>query len=194
MEKIVNTKPEIFEWFHNDHIPGIFKCPAIISGGTYLLREFLDYIELSKTYGELSMAVPFISPGIFKKMNTWNTMDHRAIKLLIVTKTLLSARIIHNELGIYPWKSFEIRILNSLHAKIYVFTHQNFGGACLIGSQNLSVSAIMHNDEAGMLFLSNINDEVNSIIHVWHRQIEQLARRAVEINDETDYNNNINLS
>lgn len=190
----MNTRSEIIEWFKNEPVPGTFRNPAIILGGACLLKEFIDCIERSESKGDLSIVVPFISSEFFEKNDTWHNLHHKVIKLKIITRTLTSARIIRNKLGVYPWQSFDVRVLSSLHAKIYVFMHPNGGGVCLIGSHNFSVSAIKHNDEAGMLFLSNINDEVNTIIHAWHEQVEQLARQAVDISHETYFNSNINLN
>ena len=179
---MLNT-PEIVEWFRRDPLPGILRYPTIVLGGQYLLREFMNCVGRWNGDGKLCVSAPYVTAGAFDAGGTWDILSHWKMSLQIVTRSQRAANVVRDRLSGFTWKSLEIGVCRALHSKIYAFIRDTGDCACLIGSHNLSTAALRRNDEAGVLFISNGNDTIASVVSTWCHYIESLLSTADIVTD-----------
>jgi len=152
--------------------------PAIIIGGTWLLREFLHVVAAGNG-GQLSIAVPFIEDGPASDRSVWAEMDHSHIDLMIVTQRATDGWKAWSDLREFPWRSSLICRCENLHAKVYAFVSNNRLATCLVGSHNLTPSGLTINLEAGVLFRSeNFNSEVFKNVVACREYVIRLAQSS----------------
>jgi hypothetical protein len=150
----MNNQDHVMTWFRNDSLPSIVDDPAIIIGGTSIVREFLAVVGQRSTEGRLSIAVPFVGEGVESSIGLWTSMNHAGIDLRIVLRSRSACEQAWKDFSNFSWKSVLIGWHPRLHAKMYAFENSAGGGAALIGSHNLSYSGLFGNEEAGVLFVS----------------------------------------
>ena len=170
--------PPLLEWFRDEHLPGTLPDPAIVAGGTALLREFVGLVGASRCGGELSIATPFASPDIDRDLPGWPALPCDRINLKVVTRTHVEAAKLLDQLTGQPWQSLVLNVHPRLHSKIYVFSDAQGGGAALIGSHNLTRGGTQTNDEAGVLFSTRQDSQVTRIIQSCSDRITDLMREG----------------
>ena len=162
-----------------DQVPsiGLVPYPAIIIGGTWLLREFLHVV--AGNGGQLSIAVPFIEDRLASDRWPWAEMDHSHIDLVIVTQRATDGWKAWSELRDFPWRSSLICRCENLHAKVYAFVSNNRLATCLVGSHNLTPSGLTINLEVGVLFRSeNVASEVFKNVVECREYVIRLAQSS----------------
>ena len=160
---MLNNGQNLVSWFRDDPLPLITKDPAVIVGGKSLLREFLGTILEDSNGGNLTIAVPFIGPGLAVP-DFWEAMNHAGIDLRLVVRGKKDAKEAAHFLRGFPWRSLQICRSPRLHAKLYIFEKSSGGGSVLVGSHNLSRSAAETNHEAGVLIVTRQTGFYSSII------------------------------
>jgi hypothetical protein len=176
------TRPTFLSWYDSDRLPELLPDPAVIVGGTALLRQFIDIVALSSG-GQLSIAAPFASKGMRSSIPSWESLPHGLLELSLLTNTRRDAATVLSEIGSLPWRSLRIGYLAGLHAKLYVIMTPGGTDACLVGSHNLTRSAALWNVEAGVLFVSRRGAEVTRVIQVCHDHIHSLATQSTTVID-----------
>jgi hypothetical protein len=171
-------KPALVSWFAEAPLPGIVPDPAIVLGGTSLLREFMRFVASVPAGGRLSIAAPYVGGGIVSTIRAWESMPHELIDVFAVTHRPADAEMAWGEIGALPWHSLVIRVYPRLHAKMYAFLAPTDGGACLVGSHNLSRRGAERNDEAGALMLSRHDPDILRLIQACDDRVRWLAAKG----------------
>jgi hypothetical protein len=174
----MRSMPQVISWFRSAPLPGIVPDPAIILGGTRLLREFLTIASSAREQSHLAVAAPFIGRGIGQEIATWETLPHRLLDLRVVTQSVGDARMACLEIGRFGWRSMTVVAYARLHAKLYTFMSASGGGACLVGSHNLTSGGARLNEEAGVLFVGSRDPELGQLIGACHDRILTLGSRG----------------
>lgn len=165
-------------WFdRRNALSAIVPDPAIIVGGTGLLREFTNFVALSAG-GRLSITSPFAGARIGKEIASWMSMPHEKLDVSVITNTSRDAATVEREIGSLPWRSLVIRVHARLHAKVYVLLTPEGAGACLVGSHNLTFAGAHTNEEAGIMFISTRDPDVSRVIQACDDQVSSLSRTA----------------
>lgn len=146
--------PQLVEWFRDDPLPDFVPTPTIIVGGRRLLKEFMRQTALIGGDGVLAIAAGSLSADGLRLACDWTALDHSTLDLHLATSGERSAKDAERELGGFPWRSLHIRQSEGLHSKVYSFLSGTGASVCLIGSHNVSRSAMFTNTEAGLLALS----------------------------------------
>jgi len=162
-------------WFRETPIPSCTPTPAVVIGGTRLLSEFLATVAEEREGGQLAIASPYIGRSVRSDLPAWDAMPHRSVDLLLVTNSRSDARTAIDSLGRLGWRSLLIQARPRLHAKIYSFVGTS-GGACLVGSHNLSFGGASANLEAGVLFVPRNHPELRSVPGICRDRVVDLGR------------------
>jgi hypothetical protein len=176
MEKEMNSRPMLLEWFRGDRLPGTLPDAVIVAGGTRLLAEFLSLTTADRDGGELSIAVPNTRFPVAHELPEWKALPYSHIDLRLVTNGRGGAGRFLSEAGSLGWRSLVLHTRARLHSNIYTFIGAQGGGACLIGSHNLTRGGAQTNEEAGVLFRADRDPDIRRIIHSCNDQITQLIR------------------
>jgi hypothetical protein len=166
----------------NDPLPAVMPDPAIVFGGTRLLAEF---VHAAATFpgGSLAIAVPFIRHGVAGEYLPWDSLRHRDTDVTVVTTARRDARALVEEIGGFPWRSLLVRVRSRVHTKLYALLASDGGGACLVGSHNLTRRGACGNHEAGTLFFTRGDLAVASVVWACHEHVAFLARGATTFHD-----------
>lgn len=181
----MNRSTQVMEWFRDEPLPGIVPDTAIIVGGTILLSEFLAIPSSTTTGGQLSIAVPFVHEDVLDSCSVWARMPHASIDLVLVTCRSVDARRAVEAISAFAWRSLVVRFRRRLHAKMYCFLAPSGGGACLIGSHNLTGGGTQQNHEAGVLFVARSGAVIGEIVRACHERIARLndaSEKAIDTN------------
>lgn len=141
----------LIEWFVGRPLPAILPEPAVVIGGTCLLTEFLRRVG-DATEGSLLIAAPYYEKVGPVGNEAWESLRHREIDLLLVTRGGADAMRAENAMAPYPWRSLTIASHPRLHGKVYAL-RTKAGGMALIGSHNLTTGGLISNEEIGVMFL-----------------------------------------
>lgn len=181
----MSTGSSVFEWFSEGPLPALLPDPAIVIGGTGLLREFFSVAAAWRSAGSLSIAVPYIGRGIVNKVPALQSMRHELIELSLIARHRPDAQIAYEEMSLFPWRAMNICIHQRLHAKIYTFTSITGAAACLVGSHNLSQAGADKNVEAGTLFLSSRRTEISHVAACYQARIAEMLRESEPVGERT---------
>jgi hypothetical protein len=187
----MSDQPALLTWFSDRPLPACIPDPAIVLGGTRLLREFLGFVASRSDGGRLLVATPFFSPAVVTREAAWRCMPHDRIDLVLTVSRPDDARQAWCALCDYPWGSVWISVHRKLHAKLYTFLDASGqGGACLVGSHNMSLSGSQSNEEAGVLYVSARNGEVAQMVRACGTRTLDLAWSAVPVFDSRHIGSN----
>ncbi len=175
--------PRFMTWFRRGPLPRTVAHPVIVLGGTGLLREFLLFAATITEPGDLAIAAPFVRRGIASELRAWEAIAHDSMDLRLVTQNENDAAVALGELNRFPWRSLLIGAYPRLHAKLYYVSRARGGGACPVGSHNLTPSGALVNDEAGVLFVGGRNPEIERIVVACRDHIIGLSTRGNVVMD-----------
>lgn len=168
--------PDLVEWFRDDVPPSVVPDPAVVPGGTALLSHFLSIVGgIDRGGGELAIAAPYVSRGVVDQLRGWHDMRHRDLDLLLVAAGSSDALSCREELGGLPWRSAKITVRPGLHAKLFAFVNAAGGGACPVGSHNLTLVASCSNHDAGVMFIGTRAPQIGRVVRACRAHIERLA-------------------
>jgi len=190
----MNRNVDVLEWFSDEQLPDVYTAPAIISGGRSLLREFVSLVGRSRDGGNILIVAPFVGKDVVSEILSFPRFLHRCFKVRALTGSIDADCMLEEQLKGYNWESLEIAFTKQLHAKIYAFVDEAGGGACLIGSHNFSEAAVVKNDEAGVLFVSNGNDFTWPIVDAWSKRANEMfwgSRRVAALESRTGWRQEI---
>jgi hypothetical protein len=174
----MSAVPALVEWFREEPLPSLLPDPVIVTGGTVLLREFLAIAAADNEGGQLRIASPFACCVLERDLPVWKTLPHQSIDLAMITSEPAQARQFMNDVGGLRWRSILVCSSSRLHAKMYAFVNARGGGACLIGSHNLTRGGARTNEEAGVLFRTRGDAHVGRIVNGCYTQIDQLIHKG----------------
>jgi len=173
----MNVLPAVVEWFRDAPLPQFMPDPVIVTGGTGLLREFFAIVAGAGHAGQLWIAVPFVHVA-GRDLAVLKMLPHQRIDLSVVTSGRAQAAQLMAEIGELPWRSLQARTHARLHAKLYAFADARGGGACLIGSHNLTSGGARTHSEAGVLFRTSGDPQVSAIVNGCCEQIARLMNES----------------
>lgn len=185
---------QVISWFRDDALPGIIADPAIVVGGTSLLKEFLGITGEGHSGGDLTIAVPFIGQGIRSTAALWESMAHREVDLRMVVGGERSVEEARKYIARFRWKSVVLGWKARLHAKMYVFQNGDGSGAAMIGSHNMSYLGACANQEAGVLIVSRRPGAISVIISSVYERVLSLLDDATIAIDTTTWQGSISDS
>ena len=181
----MSSSNRIITWFRDDPLPSVIDDPAIVVGGTSILKEFLSVTSEDRIGGRLTIAVPFIGDGVLATASFWEFMNHPEIELRMVVRGQKDAAEAWQQISPFPWRSVQIGCLPRLHAKMYVFEKIGGGGAAMIGSHNLSYLGACGNQEAGVLIVSRRPGPAAVVISDLHDRVMSLLADSTAAVDTT---------
>jgi phosphatidylserine/phosphatidylglycerophosphate/cardiolipin synthase-like enzyme len=169
---------EVVEWFKDGPLPSVTPDPALILGGTAVLRAFTDAVCRFGEGGELWIASAFTDANVAGELPALADLPHHRVDLSLVTSSEDDAETVVAALEAYPWRSFSVRVLRGLHAKMYSFVGDRAASACLVGSHNFTAAGARRNSEAGVLFVSTRPSFVRTVAMACSDHMSELARDA----------------
>jgi len=171
----MSTQIPIEGWFREEPVPVLTPTPAVLVGGTPLLKDFFGRVAGNRVGGHLAIASPFVGRSIRYDLPAWEEMPHDLVDLHVVTNASGDAQTALDALGGFAWKSLLIQTRPRLHAKIYSFVPSLRGGICLVGSHNLSRGGALANLEAGVLFVSSNQVDFRFVSEICRGRIVDLG-------------------
>jgi phosphatidylserine/phosphatidylglycerophosphate/cardiolipin synthase-like enzyme len=179
----MTSRLEVVEWFKDGPLPSVTPDPAMVLGGTAVLRAFTDAICRFGEGGQLWIASAFTDANVTEELPALADLPHQRVDLAVLTSSENDAETVVTALETYAWRSFSVRVLRGLHAKMYSFVGDRAASACLIGSHNFTAAGARRNSEAGVLFVSTRPSFVRTVAIACADHMSELARDAKRHHD-----------
>ncbi len=184
------TDARLITWFRQEPLPTTLAPPAVVLGGTGLLREFLAIASRIDGPGDIAIAAPYVGRGVADELRAWEALPHDVLDLRVVTQSTRDAAVAVAELGKFRWRSVLITVHLRLHAKLYAVVGPR-GGACLVGSHNLTPGGARTNHEAGVLFIGGGDPEVEQIVCACRGHIIDLGSGGTTVLDSLSWKHKV---
>jgi phosphatidylserine/phosphatidylglycerophosphate/cardiolipin synthase-like enzyme len=165
-------------WMLDAPIPNIVRPPFAVVGGTFLLKDFFARVSNCSEPAEILICSPFVDQEISDVGSTLANIPHGRISLNILTTDNKNAAKAYVLLGRFPWASIFVGQMETLHAKIYLFSSARPEHLCLVGSHNLTKSGFARNFEAGILMGSTGGDAISECILQLRNTLQSELRRS----------------
>jgi phosphatidylserine/phosphatidylglycerophosphate/cardiolipin synthase-like enzyme len=158
-------------WFDPD------RSSDVLFGGTELLKVFLDALYAAPG-GSISLLSPFASIQLFAKseISGWARLDHQRFSLTLVTQSVPDAGRLESALGRWPWRRLRVHAYSRLHGKMHLLEDTTGSFLGIVGSHNLTTSALERNLEFGVL----IRGTTRSPLFPVFRRCERIAARTAD--------------
>lgn len=158
--------------------PGWFEPDIrsdVLFGGTELLKVFFNALYAAPG-GSISLLSPFASVQLFARseISGWSQLNHHRFTLTLVTQAVADSARLHAVLSRWPWKQLRVHAYSRLHGKMHLLEDEAGSFLGVVGSHNLTVSALDRNLEFGVL----IRGDQASPLYPVFRRCERIAART----------------